>query len=1002
MFGFLSRNKKQYSQDVSATVPLTYNLEQALYPESNYLNFAKEGYGKNEIVHACIRELSSSISNPRYMLEVPTSEGGFSELESGDLYELMQYPTPSQDWASWLEELVTYLMVSGNVYILKERAKTRKLTALPLLRPDRMTINGGTHGAESYTYEIGESEYTIPAEDVCHLALPNPSGDLYGLAPLQVLARTVNLDLNMTDYAKVFFQNAGVPSGLLKVKRRLQSQEEASVIRNRWRSQFGGKNNFHRVAIMDDDAEYQPMASTMKDLALNELHNFTEARICAVFGVPPILIGANVGLERATYSNYREARFSFNAETVQPLVNKIVRFLNYGIAKEYSNQGKFSVDKGTLLDMIDDKESNSQRAMALFDKGLLTLNEARELVGVEAMDGGDVRRVPANMTELAEGEVLERDASPLPFQPTAPSVEVVEPEVVEPEKDLFPPKVLSPTKQSLASTVHEEQKSDLLRGAVKLRRNLLLDREELEDDMEVDVNRYLLRVKNRIDGILGRLMERSASLDELKQLPFNADGLVSPIEESNLANILYKHYRRITKQTWEHINDAGIAGQLDWSEKLPAVSGLLTQAPARAKLIHSTTSKRVKDIISLSEQRGYSIEQIVRGVPKDKFRGMQSTLAETKTRARLIARTETMRTQNLSTLGYYKAQEFEYVQATDPDGDAGDTYVDPGDPYGRTCIERDGQVYTVEQANNINDHPNGTLSWSPMPRDFVPEEANIQNPSQDVLPPAPPKREPEFDVNKWQPEVSIENSVVKSIGQDAANNRSAETISVISQVARSLKPNLAKKLKTRYDDVAHRPTIKLDIPPSGKVKKPSGVYWYSRNLKNLEYFDHIHIKAGMENWAMAHEMGHQIMHPQRLIDWLGEAQAKAFTKAMKSQFRGKHASQRNLIKKVWVKSHVDSKGVEYGWYKEIYKGKAVSRYSRNNYHEFVAENFKYMITDPKTMKKEFPEIYDIFRKYLLKPQTAEWKSLRVNGVPASGQRTSPVFNTVGEVVDIGQ
>lgn len=373
------------------------------------------------------------------MLEVPTSEGGFSELKSGDLYELMQHPTSNQDWATWLEELVTYLMVSGNVYILKERAKTRKITSLPLLRPDRMTINGGTHGAVSYTYEIGENEYTIPAEDVCHLGLPNPSGDLYGLAPLQVLARAVNLDLNMTDYAKVFFQNAGVPSGLLKVKRRLQSQEEASVIRSRWRSQFGGKNNFHRVAIMDDDAEYQPMASTMKDLALNELHNFTEARICAVFGVPPILIGANVGLERATYSNYREARFSFNAETVQPLVNKIVRFLNYGIAYEYPNQGKFAVDKGTLLDMIDDKESNSQRAMALFDKGLLTLNEARELVGVEAMDGGDVRRVPANMTELAEGEVLERVAEPLPFQPTAPSVDVVQPELVEPEKDFFLP-----------------------------------------------------------------------------------------------------------------------------------------------------------------------------------------------------------------------------------------------------------------------------------------------------------------------------------------------------------------------------------------------------------------------------------------------------------------------------------------------------------------------------------------------------------------------------------
>ena len=561
-----------------------------------------------------------------------------------------------------------------------------------------------------------------------------------------------------------------------------------------------------------------------------------------------------------------------------------------------------------------------------------------------------------------------------------------------------------PTKHDTTSTVHEEQKSDLLRGAVKLRRNLLLDREELEDDMEVDVNRYLLRVKNRVDGILDRLMERSASLDDLKELPFDADSLVTPIEESNLANIMYKHYRRITKQTWEHINDAGIAGQLDWSEKLPAVSGLLTQAPARAKLIHSTTSKRVKDVISLSEQRGYSIEQIVRGVPKDNFRGMQSTLGETKTRARLIARTETMRTQNLSTLGYYKAQEFEYVQATDPDGDAGDTYVDPGDPYGRTCIERDGQFYTVEQANNINDHPNGTLSWSPMPRDFVPEEVNIQNPSQDVLPPPPPK-EKEFNPNTYIPEVTTEDAVAKSIGEVAANNRSAEAISVISQVARSIKPNLAKKLKDRYDDVAHRPEIKNFLPPvktkAGKKIKPAGLYRHAKDLTHLDNFDFILIEAGKENWALAHEMGHQIMHPQRLIEWLGEAQAKAFTKAMKNQFKNKRSTPGNIVKRVWVKTR-EVKGVEYGRYEDIYKGKAVSMYSRTNIDEFLAENFKYMITDPKGMKKEFPEIYAIFRKYLLKPQTAEWKSLRVNGVPATGQRTSPVFNTVGDIIDIGQ
>jgi hypothetical protein len=97
-------------------------------------------------------------------------------------------------------------------------------------------------------------------------------------------------------------------------------------------------------------------------------------------------------------------------------------------------------------------------------------------------------------------------------------------------------------------------------------------------------------------------------------------------------------------------------------------------------------------------------------------------LTETENRARMIARTEVMRTQNLSSLGFFSDQGFRYVRADDIDGDPDDTYIDPGDPYRRTCAERNGQIYTVEQAQDIDDHPNGTLNWQPMPRNYRPEE----------------------------------------------------------------------------------------------------------------------------------------------------------------------------------------------------------------------------------------------------------------------------------------
>ena len=692
--------RKAERGDVAVAVPLNYDVGQATYPDASFESFATEGYAKSEIVHACIRELAVSAASPRYYIQAPSTDGGAVEVTSGLLYDLTTRPNPTSDWYSFIENMVTYLMVAGNSYVLKERSRSGKVMALYNLRPDRVRIIGGDHGAEGYVYTVGGKDYPIPREDICHLSLPNPGGDLYGLSPLQVLARNVNLDLNMTDFAKTYFQNAGVPSGLLKLKRRLNTQEEASVIRSRWRSQFGGRNNFHRVAILDEDADYQAMAHSPKDMALSELHDLTESRICAVFGVPAILVGANVGLQRSTYSNYREARMAFHSETLEPMVSRILRHFNRNMLEEYSGNESLTVDWAEMRSGLDDREAMTSRVTGLFAGGILTLNEARAQLGLQAVSDGAIRRIPAAVFEVAEG-------SPAPVAVGAAPVEESLPIGTLKEWDDLPA-LKAPR---------------VARRAGILRRQLLEDREEETDRMATRVQRHFRGLRNRVDGILGRYMERGGT--ESKDFPFGADDLMPPGEIPNLQAIIEQSMTRISKRTFAAINANGLAGTLDWSENLPVVQSVLVQAPTRAAMIHRTTNEAIRRAVALALRRGYSIEQLARGVPDDKFPGLRSILTETESRSRLIARTEVMRTQNQTSVGFYKEQGFAYVRADDVDGDPDDNYIDPGDPYGRTCIERHGQIYTVEQAQDINDHPNGTLNWQPMPRSYKPEEAVV-------------------------------------------------------------------------------------------------------------------------------------------------------------------------------------------------------------------------------------------------------------------------------------
>lgn len=675
-------------EELSTTIPLNLDIGMASYPDSNFESFAKEGYSKNEIVHACIRELATSAATPKYQVVAPSTEGGIIEIEQGILYDLMTTPNPYSDWYSFIERLVTFLMVAGNAYVLKERSKGDQVTALYLLRPDRVTIVAGDYGAESFVYTVGGKDYGIESRNMCHLALPNPAGDVYGLSPLQVLARNVNLDLNMTDFAKTYFQNAGVPSGLLKVKKRLSTQEEASVIRSRWRSQFGGVNNFHRVAILDEDAEYQPMSNTPKDMALNDLHNLTESRICAVFGVPPILIGANVGLQRSTFSNYREARLAFHSETLEPLVARILRYFNRNLFDEYKGNETLSVDWSGMRAVLDDQAANTTRINTLFAGGLITLNEARGELGFEAIDDGSIRRVPTSVMELAEGQSSQVAVGAAPVEQSHPMLtEIKAPGVVP-------------------------------RGLV-MRRRLLEEREDETDELSRKVLRHFRGLRNRVDGVLGRYMERAT--EEAKQYPFELADLMPAIEVGNLEGILESAFRKVSKKTFKTINTTGVAGTLDWSDKLPTIQNVLASAPTRAKLIHGTTNRAIQKSVGIGLERGYSIEQLARGVPDDKFPGIRSVLGESENRSRLIARTEVMRTQNHTTVGFYKEQGFAYVKADDGD-EPDDNYVPAGDPFGYTCSERNGKIYTIEDAANIEDHPNGTLNWTPMPRGYTQEE----------------------------------------------------------------------------------------------------------------------------------------------------------------------------------------------------------------------------------------------------------------------------------------
>ena len=660
---------KAQSATASMSLPLApqWDYGQAT---GSYAGFAAEGFNGNTIVNSAIREIATSASLPAYRLMAEDADGDDVEITDSEAALLLSDPNEGQAQADFVELLTVYLMVTGNTYVLRERNGSGHIVALRLLRPDRIEVKIDRAGMVSaYKYTIDGATYWLGADDVVHLKLPNPYDDVYGLSPLQVASRHVNLDTAVSTFLRSYFSNAGVPAGILKVSRRLNSQEEADSARSKWRSSFSGNRGWHGLAVLDEDAEYQQVAPNLKEMDASAMTRVPETRICAVFGVPPILLGLEAGLERSTYSNYEQARSAFWDETISPMVRRIAAFLQRALEVPSREPGSvITADFSKVPAYEADHDAASARVVAQYMAGIVTLNEARGELGFDPLD--EIAPAPAPVPVDAEPEQL---AAPLAL---------------------------------------EKRQGQALPRSVALGDQLIDERDTLTDDMEFALRRYFDALRSRVAGVLGRAMQQSTA--EAKIAPDEITiGQLFPADARNeLAHVMTRSYQRIIRTTWNTIAQSGVAGVLEFNDRSSIVSQITALATSSAEGIDATSRSAVSRAIETGVERGYSIQQVARGVPAEGFPGINSLVEETyQNRARTIARTEVMRAQNATTIGYYREQGIQWMRAHDPDGDPNDNYIGTD---GRTCAERHNLIYTADDSMSVDSHPNCRLTWSPI------------------------------------------------------------------------------------------------------------------------------------------------------------------------------------------------------------------------------------------------------------------------------------------------
>jgi HK97 family phage portal protein len=380
------------------------NTQPTYVMQDNLQSLVNEGFYKNELIYACIYSTADSASQISLAVR---SKKDHSLVPDHPLLDLIHEPNEEMNEFDLWSSTIIYQKTAGRALFEKVRDRAGRVIQLQALRPDYMKVFPGvTTRIGRYFYQPpGTEGATLVPKDVLDIKLFDPLLRYSTKSPLAVLCRAGDVDNAITDFLKLFFENGGAPQGVFMSTSEMSS-EDITEARKMWRERLGGYRNWTVPGFLSgEDLKYEQMGSSFKDMGFDALDERDEARICAVLGVPPIIVGARVGLTEATYSNYAQARKAWWEDKLSPMYVNYLDVLGR-LLEEIDPSGEHYVDWDFSKVKAFQEENNQRwtRATSALQSGAITRNEYYTEIGLPGMGPrGEVFLMPLNVYTAPKG-----------------------------------------------------------------------------------------------------------------------------------------------------------------------------------------------------------------------------------------------------------------------------------------------------------------------------------------------------------------------------------------------------------------------------------------------------------------------------------------------------------------------------------------------------------------------------------------------------------------------
>jgi HK97 family phage portal protein len=347
-------------------------------------------------VYACIAVLAQDVGKSPIKLRRRVAEDTFVDAIEHDLWEILHdLANPETTAYAFKHQMMMDLLQYERAYAEVVRVDGR-VSALWRLDPNRMTVDRDDSRRKRYRYTTDRGktiEWYFDSSQPPILELAHPS-------PLRHCRELIGTALALQRYVGKFFSNGARLGGVLQTDRTL-SDASVTRLRESFAAFYGGLENAHKFAVLEDGMKYEQIAAANDDSQLNETLKTIRNEICGVFRIPPFKIS---DLSQSNYSNVEALAIEYVTGTLDPWFTVWESAIRRDLltTRQY---GQFDVlfDRGALI--RSDVKSQYDALARARDAGIYTANDVRKKLGenpLAAGQGGDVLLVNGNMIPVLQ------------------------------------------------------------------------------------------------------------------------------------------------------------------------------------------------------------------------------------------------------------------------------------------------------------------------------------------------------------------------------------------------------------------------------------------------------------------------------------------------------------------------------------------------------------------------------------------------------------------------